>query len=99
MQLLESNIGKTVVVEDWICTNGRSYDRHQTRYGRIVLRIDEFSIRMSGAIATMGNNDQHIEFRTDSIKQIEEKPDGLILEINMIDSVWRRIQISELTRL
>ena len=96
MQSLHSRIGETVVIEDWICTSGRSYDRHQTRYGRMILKIDAFSIRISGAIATMGNNDQYIEFRTDSIRHIEEEEGKLILEINMRDTVWRRIEISKL---
>ena len=34
MQSLHKRIGETVSVEDWISTNGRNYDRHQTRYGR-----------------------------------------------------------------
>jgi hypothetical protein len=96
MQSLQNRIGETVVIEDWICTSGRSYDRHQTRYGKLILKIDEFSIRISGSIATMGNIDQNIEFRTDSIKQIEETEDELLIEINMIDTVWRRIKISKL---
>jgi len=64
------------------------------RFGRIILKIDKFYIRMSGSIATMGNQDQNIEFRTSSIKHIEETKHEFLIEINMIDTVWRRIKRS-----
>ena len=51
---------------------------------------------MSGSIATIQNEKQQIEFRTDSIKYIEQKDRDLIIEINMKDDVWRRMKISKI---
>lgn len=96
MQSLHERIGETVSVEDWISTGGRNYDRHQTRYGRQVIKIQDFGIRFSGSIATIRNEKQQIEFRTDSIKFIEQKDEDLIIEINMKDDIWRRIKISKM---
>ncbi len=95
MLSLHQRIGDTVLVEDWLCTSGRSYDRHQTRYGKIILKIDEFRIRTSGAIATMGNDSQRIEFSTGAIKQIDKKEGELTLELKISEKIWRRIKISE----
>ncbi len=94
MELLQFWIGEAVIIEDWICTSGRHYDRHQTRYGRIKLKIEEFGIRTSGAIATLSSSQQQIEFRTDCIKHIDKKENVLIIEMNIIDSVWRKITIN-----
>ncbi len=95
IESIHDRIGETVIIKDWICTNGRTYDRHQTRYGKIILKIDEFSVRMSGAIATIGNKNQYIEFKTDCIQYIEKNDKALVIEINLSNTVWRRIEISE----
>lgn len=96
MQSLHERIGETVYVEDWISTGGRNYDRHQTTYGRQILKIQDFRIRFSGSIATIRDDIQQIEFRTDSIQYIEQKDEQLIIEMNMKDDVWRRIKISKI---
>ena len=96
MQSLHERIGETVFVEDWISIGGRNYDRHQTTYGRQILKIQDFRIRLSGSIATIRDDNQQIEFRTDSIKYIEHKDGQLTIEINMKDDIWRRIKISKI---
>lgn len=94
LQLVHAWVGETVMVDDWISTAGRSYDRHQTRYGKQVLLIKEFYVRTSGSIATIYNENQQIEFRTDSIKTILKDEKSITFEINMKDQVWRKIRIS-----
>lgn len=93
VSVLHQKIGQTVEIEDWICTNGRTYDRHQTRYGKYRIEIEEFYVRTSGSIATILNKNQQIEFRTDSVKYIEIQPDRLTIEIQMKDDVWRKLTL------
>jgi len=97
IEWMRSKIGETILVKDWISTSGRSYDRHQTRYGKQVMKIEEYFVRISGAIASIRNENQCIEYRTDAIKHIELVQGELILEINMKDNVWRRLSISIVT--
>lgn len=96
MQGLHERIGETVFVEDWISTEGRNYDRHHTTYGEQRIKIQDFCIRMSGAIATIRGEDHQVEFKTDSIKYIENEDNVLIMEINMKGDVWRKIKISKI---
>lgn len=96
MQSLHERIGETVFVEDWISTGGRNYDRHQTTYGKQILKIQDFRIRFSGSIATIRDDNQQIEFRTDSIKYIGYIGEQLIIEMNVKEDVWRRIKISKM---
>ena len=95
MQSMHKQIGETVKIDDWICTSGNHYDRHQTRFSKYLIKIQDFYIRTSGAIATIYNENQQIEFRTDSINKIEKTENEIILEINMTDNVWRKLKISK----
>lgn len=98
LQLLQGFQNFMVRIDDWICITGRNYDRHSTSYGKIILEIQEFRVRTSGAVATLYGGNQQIEFRTDAIKQVEITPDGLVVEICLADNVWRRIAVSKLSQ-
>lgn len=95
IESLHKTVGEKVRIDDWISTSSRAYDRHQTRYGRMLLEVERFYVRFSGSIATMGNDEQQIEFRTDAIKFITAADQLLILEIQMKKDVWRRIRIEK----
>lgn len=95
MQTLHNWIGKNITIEDYICTNGRTYERHQTRFGMYKLVIKEFYIRTSGSIATLYDEGIQVEFRTDSIKNIIANKSRIEMEISMKDSVWRKIIIKQ----
>jgi len=97
IEWMRSKIGETILVKDWICTSGRSYDRHQTRYGKQIIKIDAYYVRMSGAIASIVNENQSIEYRTDAIKHIELNDNTWVIEINMQGNVWRQLSISVVT--
>lgn len=51
-------------------------------------------MRINGAIASIFNKNQKIEYRTDVIQEIRISKDVLILEIQMKGDVWRRLPIS-----
>jgi len=95
MQVLHEWIGKFVSIEDYICTNGRTYNRHQTRYGKYNMKIKDFYIRTSGSIATIFNESQQIEFRSSSIKNIIADKTKIEIEINIKGSIWRKLIIKQ----
>ncbi|NVK63010.1 MAG: hypothetical protein HWE22_00435 [Flavobacteriales bacterium] len=96
VQTLEKWVGEYIAIDDWLCTSGRSYDRHQTRYGRMILNVEEFFVRMSGAMATLGNNDQCIEFKVDAIQSIEKTDSEMLIEIRLSETIWRKIVLKKL---
>lgn len=96
LEWMQGLTGQQILVKDWISTSGRGYDKHQTRYGKQIIKIENYSVRMSGAMATIYSEHQQIEYRTDAIKMIECIDDECVLEINMKGDVWRRIHISKI---
>ena len=96
LQSLHGRLGEPLQIEDWISTGGRNYDRHFTSYSKIILTLEQFHVRFSGAIATLGNNEQQIEFQTDAIKHIQADLENLVIEIQLSEKIWRRICIKPL---
>lgn len=87
--------GKTIFVEDWLCVCETNYDRHFTSFGQLEIEVEEIFARISGGMVSIGNEKQNIEFRLDTIRNMEITDEHFTVEIQVWGEVWRRIKISE----
>jgi len=93
MQWLGSQIGNTISITDRITTSKGNYDRHFTRTNRIKIKLKNFGIRTSGAIATLEGDGIEFEFKTDSIRRIERMDNKLEIEISFDLNTSRLINL------
>ena len=94
LETFHIHIGKKININEALCTNRDSFNRHFTTYSSTEFELREFSARVSGARIMFIGETLHYEISIDRIIKFDKSVDNFIFIEKYSEEIYRKTIVS-----